>query len=233
MPELNTETLCLEVEDPTFIAFMCENTPSKRLELSKQLQKTYKATLVRKKMVVEGQPWITTDRAPEITRTPFELVATMKLLPQIETLLVDVFEKVKALEDYGQIVINTGFEKKGKKTQELAQSIRAQVSMLKDSIISDPNDEYSRFLGKAGNQPKTSQAISSLINNGHKSMGNDRNWSDCIAHLCLALTGIGLLIMIGNKLYSGQFFLNNTSRQVKLGDVKEALHNIDIISKKT
>jgi hypothetical protein len=232
MTQPATYTVTLEIKDDTdqnFIAFITEKDESERLQLSKKLKKTYAGVVEEKQFrpfqyINDGGscPLVQYNKTYSfISRSPLEIVANMKLLPQVETLLTDVFIKIEALNTYGQTLLNEGFEKKGKSTKELAQQLKDAIIKFKSSITEDNIEPINKFAVKLDNNNESAKNISKLIQQGHKTMGNDRNWSDHIAHICLALTGIGLLIMLANKLYSGQFFLNSTKRQMKLDEINQ------------
>ncbi len=205
-------------KDPNFNAFISDVSQDNLLQLSTKLQKSYGVLIYSKHGVY--LEW------KELTS--FEIVANMGLKLQAEVLLINVYAKIDALNNKGKILINTGFNKKGEIAKQLAQQIKEQIDNLKNSIINDQRDVLDKFEYSCGYKEEACKNIRKLIIDGYKLMGDERNCRDIIGHICLALTGIGLLFILANKLYSGQFFFNNTERQCRLKDVN---HEIDIILK--
>ena len=90
---------------------------------------------------------------------------------------------------------------------------------------------------------EATQKINQLLKDGHKTMGQDRKWSDIIAHILLACAVIGLSCTAAGLMYTGiglvalsvpvgvygAFFLNSTKRQKELCSVsqeaKQLFHN--------
>ncbi|MCX7091794.1 MAG: hypothetical protein NTU48_10170 [Legionellales bacterium] len=225
MPSFN---LKLENDtDQNFMAFIMANDETERLRLSKQLKKTYTGVVEKKKYTdIGGNTLIQTYRleVPFTNRSPLEIVANMGLLPQVESLFVETFIKIEALDVYGQSLLDAGCEQKGSNTKELARQLKDAIIKFKLSIAQDEIEPTDKFAVKfIDNHKETAKNIRILLQQGHKTMGNDRNLSDWIVHFCLALTGIGLFIMLANKICYGQFFLNSTKRQVKLDDIKQEM----------
>jgi hypothetical protein len=123
---------------------------------------------------------------------------------------IDLFQKIYALEQHGKTLKDQGHPRKGGTAITLAKNIRTQVDL---------------FLKKDSNTETISIALSNIITNGKKSMGEDRKVKDIIAHIVLALTGVGLLIIIGKKLATGSGFLNSTKRQKILSDIDKEVKN--------
>lgn len=57
-------------------------------------------------------------------------------------------------------------------------------------------------------------------------MGENRKVKDILSHIALALTGIGLVVMLGNKLLMGSMFFNSTKRQKRVDKIDQALKRI-------
>ena len=111
MPSFN---LKLENDtDQNFMAFIMANDETERLRLSKQLKKTYTGVVEKKKYTdIGGNTLIQTYRleVPFTNRSPLEIVANMGLLPQVESLFVETFIKIEALDVYGQSLLDAGCE---------------------------------------------------------------------------------------------------------------------------
>lgn len=68
---------------------------------------------------------------------------------------------------------------------------------------------------------ETAKKIKELLMKGNKLLGHDRNTKDILAHIALACTGVGLLVMIGNWFLNDSFFLNKTNRQIIAEQITE------------
>lgn len=231
---MSTYDLDLTIDDDTnddCKRFIEADSPQELISLKKKLRGTYSGTIEKKLPTDPSQPLYAFTYSFK-DRTPFEIVANLKKLNHVDALLIDVYEKIKTLDAYGQSLLDAGFKKKGTNTKTLAQDLRSAIEEFKLSIAQDDSDVRLKFSTYFTNNHKVVvQKINNLIQNGHKIMGNDRNWSDHIAHFCFALTGIGLLVMVANKLYSGQFFLNNTKRQMQLNDINQEAINLSLKSR--
>ncbi len=88
--------------------------------------------------------------------------------------------------------------------------------------------EVNRFILGNKDKPTASKDISRVINNGKKSMGEDRKAQDIIAHIVFALTGIGLIIILAKKFLtqSKSGFLNSTKRQKMTSDIEKEIQKI-------
>jgi len=124
---------------------------------------------------------------------------------------IPLLNKIQALKNYGEKPHMIGA--KGDNTIILAEKLRTVIINFAENKIDNK---------------MASQEITQLIKQGHKTLGEDRNIADIIAHICLALTGVGLVIMGINKLCYGSFFLNSTKRQIMLDEIKndESLVNL-------
>lgn len=117
-----------------------------------------------------------------------------------------LLQSLKQLTDYGNILLpNRPIA--GQRTIMLAEDLRTVVTQLSIGSLT---------------APQASQKISTLIQQGKKIMSQDRQWKDILAHFIFACTGIGLIVMLAHKVYCGQFFLNQTTRQKTLDAVNEA-----------
>lgn len=108
-----------------------------------------------------------------------------------------LFQCIKELQTYGEELNEHGYNK-GLKAINLAQSLNRELR----SYIQNPE-----------NRDVAAQHISALIIKGKSIMRQDRRALDIIAHIVLAMTGIGLIVMLGHKAYTGTFFLNPTRRE--------------------
>ena len=204
------------IGDANFTAFIQESDQTQLVQLSIKLKKTYHVAIHSKRNTYQESRDL----------TPFEIVANLGLLSQAKALLIDIHEKIDAFENKGTSLINAGLNKKGTITKQIAQQIREEINNLQRSIEDDPRDTHEKFLYDLDYKKQIAQNIGKIIYDGNKMMGDDRDWRDNVAHICLALTGIGLFIMLANKLYSGQFFINKTERQRKLEDINQAVSSI-------
>ncbi len=119
----------------------------------------------------------------------------------------DLFQSLDQLSHYGESLLPKR-PIAGQKTIMLAEDLRAVVTKLSIGSLT---------------VLQASQKISTLIEQGKKTMSQDRQWKDILTHFILACTGIGLIVMLVHKLSCGQFFLNQTTRQKKLDAVNEAV----------
>ena len=204
------------ISDANFTAFIQESDETQLVPLSIKLKKTYNVAIHSKENVYLESKDL----------TPFEIVANLGLLPQARALLIDIDKKIDVFENKGTRLIADGFNNKGTRTQQIAQQIRKEINNLRIYMKDDQRDTHEKFLCHLDYKKQVAQNVGKIIYDGNKIMGDDRNWRDNVAHLCLALTGIGLFVMLANRLYSGQFFINNTERQCKLEDINQAATSI-------
>jgi hypothetical protein len=139
------------------------------------------------------------------------------LLVQKEKNLEYLFQKIDALEDYGKKLIDSGSDK-GTPVIELAKNIRSQIK---------------NYLKEDSNKKDMSIELGKLISEGKKVMRKDRNALDKIAHIVLAFTVIGSLILLGNKYLTGSFFLNPTKREQLLDNINKDTKQIINIKRNT
>jgi hypothetical protein len=125
---------------------------------------------------------------------------------QLDVLLqVDLFKRISDLQAYG-INLQSQSSIKGEKVIQLANRIRAVANQF---LLGDCQEAAARS--------KMSQAIM----DGQRSMGEDRNLRDKITHVLVALTGIGLIIMLGKFFFtqSHSVYFNFTKRQEMLNAI--------------
>lgn len=117
-----------------------------------------------------------------------------------------LWDSITSLEEYGKNLINQGEALKGQKVIDLASKIASDMEELHadKNIASEVEGRLNEYLPQAMRQ-----------------MGEDRKLKDIIGHILLALTGIGLMVMLGKKvlLQDHSIFLTKTKRQKLLEDV--------------
>lgn len=128
-------------------------------------------------------------------------------------------QNINKLESYGQTIKGQGQEQKGQKVIDLAKEIDSKINDFEN--LKSNNRDVSVIKND----------LNQIIAAGKKSMGEDRKAQDIIAHIILACTGVGLIIMLGNKMFghSHSFYLNKTKRQKMLEGVREELVRKSII----
>ncbi len=123
-----------------------------------------------------------------------------------------VLQSITDLDNYGQLLYDKDRCIAGNRTKLLAQHLQIVIKSLVNNTLT---------------KEEAAEKISVLLNNGQHALGQDRRCRDIIAHIILACTGIGLIVMMINKYYTGQFFLN-THRQHKLASVHHAVNAADL-----
>ena len=128
-----------------------------------------------------------------------------------------VSRKMPGEFQYGDELCDKGRTKAGKKTKRTSTQLYDTLNTILLSRIFNehrPIDPHS-----------DAQLIARTINSNRTIMGQDRRWLDIISHFILACTGIGLIIMVANKLFalsqSKQFLLNETKRQTMLNEIED------------
>ncbi len=127
----------------------------------------------------------------------------------------NVSEKINQLDTYGRKLNNSGKHHKYQKILEV-------VNNLKKILLNYHTEEL--------NKDRTNNELRLTFNQAYKALGEDRNIQDYLAHIALAITGIGLLIMSINKICYGSFFLNNTKRQDMLKEIEESFNSMPRLS---
>lgn len=112
---------------------------------------------------------------------------------------------IQDLERYGEEL--GPLSSKGQNAKNLAQAIYTEV----DVFATNPQP----------NAKATSKTLSDLITKGKKSMGDNREIKDWVAHFVFACTGVGLIVIVGKALFSQSHsgFLNSTKRQKLLNEI--------------
>lgn len=123
-----------------------------------------------------------------------------------------VLQSIEDLDNYGQLLHDNDRCIAGNKTKLLAQHLRIVIKSLINNTLT---------------KEEAAKKISVLLKNGRHTLSQDRRYQDIIAHIIIACTGIGLIVMMVNKYYTGQFFLN-THRQHKLASVHHAIKTAEL-----
>lgn len=147
--------------------------------------------------------------APEIQCDKINEIVNSKREEQKQTIL----DKVAELKEYGEALISAKYVEKGVTIVILADRIAAKVEDYYHGKIDINN---------------ASKQLESIITEGKQAVGKDRKFSDILAHIVLALSGVGLLLMLANKFIAkaqtGMFF-NQTPSQKILSKVATELNN--------
>jgi|GEM_PF-4039339 len=150
----------------------------------------------------------------EIEKNPLDQLersdAHEKITPPspIDTRILD--EKIKELFTYAHTI--------AKDHPKKSATIIQEVTQLKDAITNC-------IALNAIDDPKNQESINQTIENCHRIFGRNRKLQDILAHIVIALTGIGFAMMAWQKYSKQTFFLNETTRQKKL-------HEVDVEVKK-
>lgn len=137
----------------------------------------------------------------------------MNQIDRLNKIDITLLKKIYELDEYGKDLKVKGHLTKGNKVVKLATDLRYQINTFNRGDCDSST---------------ASEAVSKLLSNGKRMMGEDRTFKDIIAHIILALTGIGLIIILCNKYLSNSksIFLNPTKRQKILGVIEERSQNI-------
>ncbi len=131
-----------------------------------------------------------------------------------------LFEKLDELRNYGNTLYSQKAKQKGSYATQLADEVRTQVV----AYLNHP---------EVAQQEAVSKRLSELIAESNKTMGHwkDRKLKDIVAHIVVALTGIGLIFIVGKKYLSESKsgFLYKTKRQAILSDIHE---KVELIKKR-
>ena len=138
------------------------------------------------------------------------------------TNFINIFSKIKDLYDYGITLKNSGNEVKGQRTLDFVRELRIEIMYYIIRYNKNPQDDRYAVQTDRGTIYSFQFKFDELMNKGQRILGEDRNISDILAHIILAFTGIGLLLMTANKICYGSFFLTQTERQKKLNLIKNA-----------
>ncbi len=114
-----------------------------------------------------------------------------------------ILKTIKDLRDYGASLLANKKEK-ANKVIALANDIQNQVN---------------HFYEAASDKKVVSTNISKLVQNGKFAMGEDRRLRDIIGHIILALSVIGLIVMVAMKIAVGTLFVTETRRQNLVGKI--------------
>jgi hypothetical protein len=127
--------------------------------------------------------------------------------------IMKLLHKIDELEGHGENLLQKGEELRGQRVIDTAIKIR---------------DYMDAYLNKHMDAKTLSPILHELIKTSKKDMGDDRKFKDIIAHIAFALTGIGLIVMIGKKILSESKsgFLNSTRQQKMLDKIDEDAKDI-------
>lgn len=125
-----------------------------------------------------------------------------------------LIKQIDRLKKYGEKLKTEG-KQGGQLVINLALNLRSEVCSFLD--------------GKILKQEATPR-IDALMQQGMPMMRDHRRVQDILGHILLAFTGIGIILMIKQKVERGTFFLNKTKRESLLSDVDEEIKKIPLKS---
>jgi hypothetical protein len=134
---------------------------------------------------------------------------------RIDNKFLQVIKKIEGLDNYGHELKKAG-KNRGDKAINLAINLRSEL--------------YS-YINETAKKEETTLKIHALMQQGKLIMREDRRALDILAHILIALTGVGLAFMLKQKQQTGTFFLNKTKREVLLSNVEEEMDNTDTATK--
>jgi hypothetical protein len=150
---------------------------------------------------------------PPLATTAFitqSLPMATSIIPDPLLEFSELFNKIDALKKYGIKLQKQRHLQKGQTVTKLADDILKEVA---------------NFSTHNNNKETIIDNLSKIISDGKKSMGKARKATDIIAHIVLALTGIGLAIVLIKKWKKGTFFINTTYRQKLLRAIHKEIKN--------
>lgn len=121
-----------------------------------------------------------------------------------------LIKQIDNLRNYGEQLKKEG-QRGGQLVINLALNLRSEVcSYVNGKIL----------------KKEATHRIDALIQQGMPMMRDHRRAQDILGHILLAFTGIGIILMIKQKVERGTFFLNKTKRESLLSDVDKEIKNI-------
>ena len=123
--------------------------------------------------------------------------------------VMPLIKQIDRLKHYGEKLKTEG-QRGGQLTINLALNLRSEVCSYVDDKI--PKKE-------------ATHRIDALMQQGKLMMRDHRRVQDILGHILLAFTGIGIILMIKQKIDKGTFF-NKTKRESLLSDVDDEIKKI-------
>ena len=158
------------------------------------------------------------------SNTPQPPVKSAKLRPKQDPVALPMFTSVSTQteEKPDCRILLAGIQKLANYAQTLTGNKKNQAERLAQQLEHTVNEFLCDHLDRA----MASQQINDLICKGRQTMRQDRTAFDILAHIAIACTVVGFVVMLINKISHDTLFLTKTSRERHL----EAIENSFSIS---
>ncbi len=108
------------------------------------------------------------------------------------------------------------------KLADYAQTLTGNKKNQAESLAQQLENTVNEFLCDRLDRAMASQHMSDLICKGRQTMRQDRTALDILAHIAIACTVVGFVVMLVNKISHDTFFLTKTSRERHLETIESS-----------
>lgn len=153
------------------------------------------------------------------------LLLTNKI--KLDEQITPLKEVIDQLNGYGHQILEKFDDapsiQKGKKAIELAINLQQQLNCYVATLLNPFHDDELESI---------QDQFSSALAQGYQEMNDHRDVIHLLINIAVAVTGIGLLVILGNYLVTGNIYLSETTRQKHVNEISKAFSNFSFFPAK-